>query len=354
MRFVARLLVIGGALVWNSAAAAAVDWCRVLHLLPTGDMSFNQIAVGLDQLGCTSRPQDSAHSRAWRCTDQESDDTFILLMHLVSDRGYGASEPNLLIIGNRSMSNLDRFRTCDMAARHIARGRGAFDPASIAVQDRLTIMRNYSPISLTLLRIAGSGRAVAGYPDTFEGTPIVRFAEEALFGITRPTYPRTSVEIAGANLVSSRADDVVAALENRGARVTERPVGNDVVRRTVLTPPIGLDGVTQVEITALNQHVWYVEYKISDLDAYMTFVGLLDERYGASSPRNGTVEGRRDCRDRWWDSGSVTIHGAYCPARGYNLWFTNVIVSDQRDAYVAHMDAPANQDEQRRIDPDNL
>lgn len=348
-----KLLVIAGAMLWCGSAKAAVDWCRLLNLLPASGLTFNQIAAGIDQLGCEARPQNSAHDRAWRCTDREAGDTFLLLMHLVPDRGYAASEPNLLMIGNATMSNLDRFRLCGLTSRHTSDSSGTFDPASIAVQDRLTIERRYLTTPLTLLRISGSGIAVAGYPESFEGTSIVPFAEQALFGISRPSYPFTSVEIAGANLIRSRAADVVAALESRGARVTERD-DDQIVRRTVLTPPVGLDGVTEVEITAFNQHVWHVEYEISDLAAYMTYVGLLDERYGRSSVRNGTVEGRRDCRDRWWDSGNVTIMGSYCPSSGYRLWFTNVIVSDQRDAYVAHLDAPANSQERRRIDPDNL
>jgi hypothetical protein len=349
--WIALMLLFG-----SHEAQAAVDWCRFLPLLPSPDRSFDQIAAGIDQLGCTALPQESAHARSWLCTDREVDDTAVMLNHMVSRYG---DEPNLLIIESPALSSLSPFRTC--GAREMSGGvrDGEFDPGSIAVRDRLTIMRDYRMLTLHLLRIAGAGSMVSGYPDRLEGTPVVEIAETGLFGIRRESYPSTGVEIAGRNLITSPARDVVAALEARGARITSREPSSQLAQTIVLTAPVGLDGVSSISVHTLGQHVSQVHYEITGLEAYQSFVGLLDERYGRSTAENGRTSDRRECRDRFWFSGKITIGGQYCPTTGYGIWFTNMVVDAQREAHVAYLrrmqaDRAGTPSRRRRIDPDNL
>ena len=344
------------ALLWSSGANAAINWCRCLPLLPSSSLSFEQIAAGIDRLGCEAVPQNSAHARLWLCTDQEAGDTSVMLTHLVSRYG---EEPNLLTIEGPALTSLRPFRLCGV--QEPARGNrvGEFNPGSIAIQDRLVMTRDYRVATIDLLRIAGLGTAVSGYPERLEGTALVEIAEAGLFGIRRQSYPSTSVEIAGRNLINSPAREVVAALEARGARVVSSDPLSQVAHATVLTPPLGLDGVSRVTVQALGQHVLQIHYRVTGLAEYQNFIGLLDERYGRSAAQSGRESDRRNCRDRFWFSGKITIVGEYCPATGYGIWFNNMVVDEQRRAHLAHLrslqaNPTPDTSRRRRIDPDNF
>jgi hypothetical protein len=343
------LAVLG--LAWSGTASAALDWCRLIPLLPSHNVSFAQSAAGMDTMGCAARPQDTAHTRAWNCTDVEPNDTIVILLHLVGQYG---SEPNLLVVIGNNLRNLDRLRACSGKDYLVGREMGAFEASSIAVQDRLSITRGYLPQTVYFLRIAGPGYFVSYSPERHEGRDMIRVAEELIFDIQRPTYPTTRVEIAGQNLLTSPARQIIAALEERGARVTSRSTPSEIRTDVELSPPVGLEGVTKVTVHSLNQHVWQVEYTMAGLPDYMTYVRLLDERYGRSTVESGQASERRQCRDRYWESGNVSVLGTFCPAEGYVLTFLNNVIHDQVEAYRRHLRRPAATPEELRVDPDNL
>jgi hypothetical protein len=336
-------------LAWSATAQAAVDWCRLIPLMPSHDVSFAESAAGIDALGCA--PQTTAHSRAWQCTDRAPDDTAVILLHLVGQYG---SEPNLLIVIGDGLRNLDALRACTGRNYRVGGEVGAFEASSIAEQDRLSITRGYLPQTVHLLRIAGLGYFVSYSPDRHEGRSMVEVAEGLIFNIRRPSYPSTRVEIAGRNLLTSRAAQVIAALEERGARVVSRTTPSETRTSVELSPPIGLEGVTKVTVISFSQHVWQVEYTMAGQPDYMTYVGLLDQRYGRSTVENGQSSTRRQCRERYWESGNVSILGSFCPADGYILTFLNNVVHDQVEAFRQYLRRPTPGEPVRRVDPDNL
>lgn len=288
--------------------------------------------------------------KAWRCSDAAAGDTGIILYRVTGDYG-GAT---LLIIRREGMRDLDRFRRCGRSAATSA--RGAFEPGSIAIRDRAAIIQqNYRTATLHLLRLGAFGYAVAAYPDRWSGRPTIGLVEGGIFGIRAVTYPTTRVEVAGRNIISSRASEIIAALQARGASIRGGELETDerVVGSVKLSPPVGLSGVTEIEVSAVADHAYQIVYTIAGEQEYMTYVRLLDERYGSSQVRNS--EDMPGCRTRYWESGQVGILGAFCRDRGYELTFVNSVVSEQLQDYREHLrQPPASPASEPRIDPDNM
>lgn len=347
---IGRVALLACAMAWSAAAEAALDWCDFIPILPGDGVDFAETAAGVDAMGCVKVPQESAHTRIWRCSDRAAEDTFVYLTRFVGDYG---SEPNLLIVTNSGLTDLAPLRACGASALPASGSVGAFDSSSIALKDRVTITRKYLPQQVYLLGIGAEGNLVAFYPDRFESTPMLEAAERIMFGYQRPRYPTTQVEIAGKNLIASPADAVISALESRGARVTSREQPTPFRSDTHLTPPVGLEGVTKVTIHAFERHVQEVVYTLSGLQDYMAYVALLDGRYGASTAENGTGESKA-CRNRYWESGNIGIFGEYCPQDDYRIWFFNHVVRDELEAYRDFLRRPPSQSPRRKVDPDNL
>lgn len=351
-------LAVAATLAFISAPAhAELNWCRFMPLLPSITGSFEQSAAGLDQLGCQSAPVDSAHTRAWLCTDRAQGDTSVILLRIVSTSRYAVTgnDPVFLIVTQDDFGDLDRLRQCP--GFRASGTRQPFVPGSIAARDSMIVTHDYRVRTVHLLNVAGTGRLISASSDRMEGEESVALAERITMGITRSSYPTTSVEIAGANLIRSAASDIIVALEGRGARVTGRtePVPGLMVD-TTLSPPTGLDGVLSVIVRSFNRHVDHVRYRLNGEANYMTYVGLLDARYGRSSPRNGTGQFAA-CRYRSWTSGDVTVTGSFCPDTGHSIWFNNMVVDRQSEQFNARLDERSRspQTPQRpRIDPDNL
>lgn len=338
-----------GLLLWGSQASAAIDWCRILPWIPSRDVSFQAAAAGLATLGCASEPQQSAHARFWICSNREANDGYILLLQLQARFGQG---PVILVVKDLGFGNMSPLRQCLDRGVRITTPDG-FESSSIAVRDRVTVTRDYLPQTVFQLGIADENYLVAFHPERADASPVIEEVEQGLFGISRPSYPTTSVEIAGQNLLRSSAAQVVASLEARGAHVLSRTEA-DLYRGTIeLSPPIGLDGVTKVTVRTAGAHIVDVEYAIRDNAAYLAYVEILDQRYGRSTARVATASERRDCRDRYWESGTVSIGGTFCTSSGYRLLFLNRAVFDQIEQYGEFLrrPRPANRP---RIDPDNL
>jgi hypothetical protein len=241
----------------------------------------------------------------------------------------------LIVFGGPNITSLEGFRACreeglspfyrvrpDLASR-ARTNEPPFDPASILVQDRWGVGR-YGDQMVTLLGLGGPATIVAGYPQTAysngEVSTPVELVERGLYGVSRQSFGYTSVEIAGKNLYSTPAPEIIVALQERGSTIissTQEPGRS--IRMTYLSPPTGLDGVTRVQVQMLNRHTLMLAYFIRGEADYMTFVGLLDGRYGRSTARAGTGTGtgtgteNRSCRFRSWRSGSVNITGELCP-----------------------------------------
>jgi hypothetical protein len=345
-----RVALLACFMAWSGGAEAAIHWCDFIPILPGDGVDFAQTAAGVDAMGCVKVPQESAHTRSWRCSDQEANDTFVYLTHLVG--GYG-SEPNLLIVSNSGLADFARLRACGPSAVPASGSVGAFDSSSIALKDRVTITRRYLPQQVYLVGIGTENNLVAFYPERFESMPMLEAAEQIMFGYQRPSSPTTQVEVAGKNLIASPADEVISALESRGARVTSREQPTPLRSDTHLTPPLGLEGVTKVTIGAFERHVADVEYTLTGLQDYMAYVALLDGRYGTSTAENGAGESKA-CRNRYWQSGNISILGEYCPPDDYRIGFFNDVVSDELEAYRELLRRPPDRSPRRTIDPDNL
>ena len=365
-------------LLAGSAAHAAANLCPYLPYFPSEFMRFEQAAAGIDTLGCRPQPVASVHLKKWEC-GEGGDQIWISLHRLVEDA------VDLIIIAGPGASSLDSLRTCRRtessesaqspgfsltprrrpprysdepisgSASSTAQTprRPVFDPASIMLQDRLTVGAGLYQRPVYLLGFAGTNFVVAGRPDSgsnFYVSGPVRIVENRLLHISRPDLAHTGVEIAGRNLYESPAQSIIEALQSRGATITSGPSGSGLPK-TVLSPPVGLEGVRSVEVLALERHTYSVTYVMNSAADFTTYTSLLTGRYGQPNVGPGTTRSNRTCRYRIWESGVVIIAGETCPNQPSIIRFVNRVVSDQLDQAGAPR---PQQPRQRAIDPDNL
>lgn len=344
-----RAIALIASLCVCGSAQAAVNWCDFVRAAPSSSVTFEQSAALLGSLGCNEQAQQSAHLRSWKCTNGEGGDTGVILYRVTES----SSASTMLVIESRNLATLDAFRSCSSGSLPMSEQR-RFDPGSIPVRDRASIWTTgYRTVAFTLLGLGDRAFAVAAYPEHLSTYSALAIAEVGLFGVERELRPSTRAEVAGENVIDSPASTIVAALQRRGANVIERDPEIDLVETVILTPPVGLQGVRQVEVSSVNDHVEQIVYRIETSQDYLAFVQLLDDRYGRSS--EGPARHMTGCQVRHWASGHVELIGARCAGDRFELSFVNSIASRQLAAYQAHLRRPAEQPaEQRRIDPDNL
>lgn len=356
MRFATKAVAFLLPFLAASTAHAAVNLCRFIPYLPNSDMPFERSGAGVDTLGCRTEATTTAHLKQWIC-GTGSEAVGVSLIHLVPEN------MNIMLFDG-AITGLDGFRGCPSAEvsayRRAVEARRtqppAFDPGSILVQDRLTI-GPYLGVTLTYLDVAGRGTIVTGWPGSAYSavhgrvTPVSAI-EQISFGVTRQDYQSTQVEIAGQNLYTTPAPEIIAALQGRGSTISATTTPNDRHKTTTLTAPVGLDGVTRIEVESLNRHTLAVTYHLEGLTQYTTYASLLDGRYGRSTVSNGTGATNRNCRYRRWVSGAIIIRGEYCPAASAII-FTNQVAELQLFQAAARARRPA-QPNRPIIDPDNL
>jgi hypothetical protein len=347
VRYLAKACAALGLGALATPAAAAVDWCRAIGFFPSVETSFEQSAAGIDSLGCKARSSDSAHLKMWSCDDQKPGDTSVYL-----ERETAGYDRRTVLTFETGYSDLDHIRRCP----GVESAGERFDGESIAFADQ--VVRRFGGYGLRRHRIAlfkllGPSIIAGGFSD---GDPVWKYAEESFFGYRRPTTALSSVEIAGKRLLGTPLDDILDALKERGAAIRKDERGEEGLFRSVtLAPPTGLDGVSEVFVQALRQHVWKAVYTVPTLTAYQALVAALDSKYGASERRSSSNKG---CTVREWAHGgynAVEVVGEYCP-HGSHLWFTNRIVDGQlqahRDFLKQIIEAPKRK--QPQIDRDNI
>lgn len=331
---------------WSSAASAALDWCHVTTLFPSSTSSFDQSASAIDKFGCTAVPSESAHLRMWKCADAKPDDTFIFLERQVS----GYPQRTVLTL-QTDKKNLDNLRNCP----GIDALPKTFDSMSIALTDQVQRRGGQYGLyrsKISLFVLAGSSYIAGGTPDG----EVATYIEEDFFGYRRPSYASSPVELGGKRLFGTPINEVVQALTARGAQVrTDKIAGDGLFRAVELSAPVGLEGVSEIRIQTIKDHVWKVIYTVPTLAAYDALVGALDQKYGRSERSTSSNKG---CTYREWGTGysaAVEIVGEYC-ASGSHIWFTNKIADVQREAYIKHLDRMSQEPKapKPQIDKDNI
>lgn len=117
----------------------------------------------------------------------------------------------------------------------------------------------------------------------------------------------------------------------------------------VLTPPVGLSGVKEIESVSLNDHFYEMNYIFNSTADYLDSIGLLDQKYGASTRK---IDGQ--CTGRRWLAGDLAIIGVHCPNVSDIVTFVNVIGRKQISAFEKQQGV-ANSPPRRRnaVDSDN-
>jgi hypothetical protein len=356
IRLTSKALWFAALMTGASVAKATPDLCRFAPFLPSYTMNFERAAQGIDGLGCNSEPTNSAHTKRWTCGSGE-DQVTVALFHLVQE------SVDVIMFRGPSTTTLEGFRNCRRdsfaavprrrssvgAAPLVIEDDLPFEPASILVQERMDVGESYGR-RVQLMGFERGEFIIAGNPDTdLSSNSPARIVEQALFGVSRRSYASTSVEIAGRNLYSSSASAIVRAFQSRGSTIT-RDATEGGLHTVVLTAPVGLEGVSRIEVESTRRHTMSVAYFLSGVTEYTTFTGLLDGRYGRSTVVSGTGA-ERACRRRSWSSGAASILGEFCPNTGYRIMFLNEVVLEQINAAANHRPPPA---QRRRIDPDNF
>lgn len=336
-----RVSAVLGAVLFSTsgAARAELNWCNLTPALTAS--SFEEAVIAIRQVGCKENPSDSAHFRSWKCDDRTTADTLIF-----ADRDGALFYVSAIV----PRDILDSFSSCpgvESAAKQ-------FDRDSIAYRGGAQIRFGSYGISrrevlfyeLAGLRVVGTG---SGYSE--RATKM--FLEGAFYGYSRPTIASSSVEIGGKPLYGTPAKEIIDALMARGSRLlTDKGVSEGAGKVTSLTAPIGLEGVTEIEVVSIGPHASTVRYTLAGTAAYEAIVAALDEKYGRS-----TRSGAQRCTTRQWNASTfsaVRIIGEHC-ADSARVWFDNRVVRNQFDEFGAWL-KEVSKDTPRKpsIDKDNI
>jgi hypothetical protein len=343
-----RTIVIALMAFWPATAQAAVDWCRMATLLPTSHLKLEEMAASIDAMGCRALPTQSAHFRMWRCSDRKADDTWIFLER--EESGY---DPLTVLTFETEYQNLNYLRSCPGIETS---PQQKFDKDSIALIDqarRTSGQYGLDRTTISLFGLAGDTTySAAGYPE--RGDNVVSYIEGSFFGYSRPRMSFSSVELAGKKLIETPVDEILGALQDRGAKIQkDESTPGGLYRAVTLSAPIGLEGVSEIAIQSMKRHVSMVTYTVPEKASYEALIAVLDQKYGTSERAPSSNAG---CTVREWSSGSpsvVEILGEFCPG-GSHIWYTNLIVKGQREAYIEHLERLRKSPRKPVIDRDNL
>ncbi|WP_126177140.1 hypothetical protein [Tsuneonella rigui] len=309
-------------------------------------MRFDDTARAIDQLGCRSLPSQSAHFRAWACSDIKEDDTVVYL-----ERQQSGYQPGTILTFETDHKDLEAIHGCP----GIEPSPLTFDRESIGwteevlrKSDKYGLYKN----SIALFALAGASYIAGGTPDR---KGVAAYVESNFFGYRRPTIASTSVELGGKNLFDTPLQGVVDALASRGAQMRSDESQSDIFRTAKMSAPLGLDGVSEISIQGIRGHVWKVIYTIPSQTSYEALISALDSKYGASEREESTNKG---CSYREWETDSydaVEIVGEYCPG-GSHVWFTNIVADGQLKAYREYLDEMSKRSDEKKpvIDRDNI
>ena len=164
----------------------------------------------------------------------------------------------------------------------------------------------------------------------FGSDEIGRGVVRELFGGNSEPCPATAVRLAGVDPLSTDVFDLVAAFEKRGSSIVSSNDPGNQIPEWKLSAPIGLPGVTTVEITGFVRHLFKATYNLASVSDYERYVLLLDQEYGES--RRSTNSGRAV---RYWSAGRMAIVGRHCAKEAKStIAFHSEVAADQLTAYV--------------------
>ncbi|WP_205481584.1 hypothetical protein [Sphingomonas arenae] len=340
----ASLMLVAFSIATGSSAEAAT-WCEITRALPSTMIGFAEVETSMNSSDCKPQALTSAHRRTWDCKTEDGKPATVGLLRVEDGPRAGtvvwyALQPEL--------ESLDSIRPCHPQPAYIS-PVSRFDAGSIAVRDRLSVKQRIGSTDLSLLSFGPIGIAVAGTGYQRHAEQLV---EEAVFGFSRPFSPSTSVEIAGRNLVSSSAKDIVDALIARQATLKATSDEYPFLEYQ-LSPPVGLEGVSEISVKAAGQLATQVIYNVADLASFMTYVELLDDKYGKSTLEAGTGQDK-NCKFRLWESGKAYIVSESCSGSKFQITFFNQVATDQIAAYLAKMEEAEKDGKGKKIDLDNF
>lgn len=250
-------------------AYAATDWCAI-YLSMQGKPDISDQVQRFGALGCDAEAANSAHYRSWKC--EVTDGSSVKLVTITNPET--AARHSFSIVAGDNVS-LKKATGC---LNNRLTPAISFEPKSVVYVGGVSVL---DPISFQRTKLHQLRFSSANIILSAIGTESLETTEQLMFGYKRPTAASGRVEIAGKDIVRFRASDVVKALNERGSAVTNETNEADFII-TKLTPPIGLQGVSEITITHVNDHVVRTEYAMKDLASYTTMLRAMESKYGAS------------------------------------------------------------------------
>lgn len=311
------------AAAFSASPAQAMNWCALLDLAPTSENDFERVAARIESAtGCPREATDSVHLAQWRCEGGPDDGTESLVsINLQRTPGTGIA----LYVLTFDFTDFSRFRNCPGGPFRVSE---TFVPGDVLKRGTLA-PRGIGP-QFTLLSRGGEELSifystVNGYSDPFGNV-----YRRTLGGYEAKSYVQTSVRIAGKNLLSTPAPEMIEAMTARGAQVTGTEQ-RGLLDKWTLSSMVGLGGVSSIVVSAYQRHITTVEYLLESVDDYRSFMALLDQQYGRSTPVND-----KGCTYRTWTSGDALIVGEVCNGRA-RISFNNRVALDQGAAVAKQM-----------------
>jgi hypothetical protein len=293
MKSLLQWVVVAACLV--AMPAAADPLCTAVD-----NVNFDSLAADLAAVGC-SPARDGAHKIVANCP---KDQPFIRTFRGLQN---GSEVFVLAVVPNDSGGPSARLKDCKrtahattlslpdnpIVAERVDFGDGVY-AARIAVGDE----------PAAILFISKRERYSLGSAFERDLTFILSAMYEAPLN-----FDSSEVRVAGLDITSASIDQLLLALEGRGAKTIETKTFAKGFAKRQLEPPVGLPGVTKVLVDSFGRSVVMIEYRTPAQADYMRFVGELDEKYGAS--RRETVKG---CVKRYWFNGGAFVIGQFCAA----------------------------------------
>lgn len=326
-----------------ASPAQAMNWCALPGLIPQREADFEALAERIGpETGCAREPSDSAHKASWVCQDDPATETIEFAnLQLIREPGSRIT----LLVGAVNMSDLGRLQACSPTYRI----ENTFDPGSILFRGSLSDSSYRTWGMIHLLSEGPQGVAILYTSETRSVGSRASEATEGIFGFTPRSYPRTDIEVAGKNIVSTPAREVLVALQDRGAKVLETVDDDGETAIWELGPILGLNGVDRITLMESYRHVLMVKYRFESVDAYRQYLPLLDSKYGVSRPVKD--EG---CTLRQWKSGDGGIMGKVCGTAAPELTLYNDIALEQVNAISKLKKEKATSKRGPTIDRDNF
>ncbi|APG62400.1 hypothetical protein LPB140_05870 [Sphingorhabdus lutea] len=306
-----------------AAPAHAMNWCSLLKIIPQQESDFDRLVSSAEGVtGCEVRKNDGEGYASWLCADDPNTDDVNELLLFSYERIPGVGI-NMSIITEGAF-NLDKFRQCGM--KDLQDGV-KFMPGNITYRDQLYMGHN-GP-SFTLISMGGTSLIFYTKSQADVAENLYSYSQ-GFFKIESENSPSTEVKLAGLSPIDNNVFDIVDAYKKRGARILTKNSEIPMLPEWTLSPPTDLEGVKEIKIDGVEQHLHKAEYIFETTSDYERHVALLDAAYGVSERYDAD-----GCTKNNWVSGRIQMVGKHCKGDSGTLLFSNSVAFEQADQYLA-------------------